>query len=632
MDTRVLFEALEYGAKQLKGQPLFEIGRSGSKWEEIRTSPNHSKLLQEVVEVGESLRQEPIGVLPFSKYKLFDTTGNRIEFEKAYFKNRLRLNTFAILSLAYGKPQDIEALEDIIWAMCDEYTWCLPAHLGGHSLKSIDKLNQAEAPACDGQLHGKVKPHRQTIDLFASETAFTLAEICSLLETRLSEVVMSRARKEIRERVLEPFCELGSFLFWEQATHNWSAVCSGSIGSAALYLIQDSAGLTPIIGRVLQAMECYLSGFDADGACTEGIGYWNYGFGYYTYFADLLKQRTGGAVDLFTGEKIKQIALFQQKCYLNEDWTVSFSDASLHSSFSPGLTGYLKTIYPEVEMPPARFASSYTTDHCARWPNAVRNFVWSLAPEASEEATEAVYYLQDAEWLVSRTVSQGHVVSFAAKGGHNAEPHNHNDVGHFMLHVNGTTLLTDTGAGEYTKSYFGEQRYSYIGNRSKGHSVPIIEGIEQQEGKQFAAQVLDISTSENRDVFALELAGAYPSSNLQSLIRTFQFDKKGAAPQLELIDRYRFEQAPDSIVERFVSFTKPEMVSDGRVRLQQNNAVTDLIFDASQLQCSVERVDFMNHSGVREDLYLLDLTVAKPGTEETVRVQFLPGTPGASAL
>jgi len=626
MDTRELYEALEHGAGQLAGKPLFAAGRSEAKWEEIRTSPEYSKQLREVQETGDKLLEEPIAALPFSKYKIFDTSGSRMEFERAYFRNRLRINTFAILSLAFGEDRYIEALEDIIWAMCDEYTWCLPAHLGGNSLKPIEKWNQSLAAEVNGQLYGKVKEHRQTVDLFAAETAFTLAEVCSLLESKLSEVVVYRARREVRERVLEPYGDLSGFLFWEQATHNWAAVCSGSVGAAAMYLMPESTGLTPILQRVLKTMECYLSGFEADGACTEGIGYWNYGFGYFTYFADLLKERTGGRIDLFNNDKIKQIALFQQKCFLNEDMTVSFSDASPQSSYSRGLTGYLKSIYSEVEVPPVRFASTFTQDHCARWPNAIRNFVWSLSPSYAVEAGEAVHYLADAQWLISRTAAAGQVVSFAAKGGHNAEPHNHNDVGNFILHVNGTTLLADTGAGEYTKSYFREGRYTYIGNRSKGHSVPIVEGFEQQEGRDFAAKVLNVSTGEERDAFSVELGAAYPDPNLESLQRTFVFEKKGQV-RLELTDRYRFKQAPESIVERFVSFQQPEVREQGTIRLQQGHSALDLIYDAERLRCSVERVDFMNHSGVREDLYLIDLTVANPASEETVQILLEPLRP-----
>lgn len=60
-------------------------------------------------------------------------------------------------------------------------------------------------------------------------------------------------------------------------------------------------------------MDYYLQGFGPDGACLEGLGYWNYGFGYFVYYADLLRKRTRGEMDWFRAEKVGRIALFQQK-------------------------------------------------------------------------------------------------------------------------------------------------------------------------------------------------------------------------------------------------------------------------------------------------------------------------------
>ena len=43
-------------------------------------------------------------------------------------------------------------------------------------------------------------------------------------------------------------------------------------------------------------------------------------------------------------------------------------------------------------------------------------------------------------------------------------------------------MLTDLGAGEYTKEYFHDGRYRILCNNSFGHSVPVIDGEGQKEG------------------------------------------------------------------------------------------------------------------------------------------------------
>ncbi|MFR6332585.1 MAG: hypothetical protein ACLUOI_29915 [Eisenbergiella sp.] len=77
----------------------------------------------------------------------------------------------------------------------------------------------------------------------------------------------------------------------------------------------------------------------------------------------------------------------------------------------------------------------------------------------------------------------------AAKGGNNGESHNHNDV---KLPASGgdEMLLTDLGAGEYTRDYFSEKRYEILCNHSFGHSVPVIDGKGQKEGTEYACSHL----------------------------------------------------------------------------------------------------------------------------------------------
>lgn len=246
-------------------------------------------------------------------FAVFAQRGTRLEYERVYFERRRRLNTFALLALLDPDDQVAEhELLDMIWSVCGEYTWCLPAHLGA-----------------DG--------HERAIDLFAAETGFTLGEIALLLQGRLPRLLQTRIEAEVNRRLFEPFLRNGPYE-WETARHNWAAVCAGSVGAAALLLLRDPEALSAILERVHASLECYLQGFGADGACPEGPGYWNYGFGYFVYFADLLARRTLGEADWFAGDKVRRIAEFQQKCYLGGDRVANFSDAVPHCRVQIGLS------------------------------------------------------------------------------------------------------------------------------------------------------------------------------------------------------------------------------------------------------------------------------------------------------
>jgi hypothetical protein len=89
-------------------------------------------------------------------------------------------------------------------------------------------------------------------------------------------------------------------------------------------------------------------------------------------------------------------------------------------------------------------------------------------------------YLPDAQWYMVRKPNY----SFAAKGGHNEEGHNHNDVGNFVLATDNGQMIADMGAMEYTAKCFSSERYTLLQNSSRGHSVPIIDGKEQGSGRR----------------------------------------------------------------------------------------------------------------------------------------------------
>lgn len=622
MNLLTIKEALSAGERDGQAQALlFSEGRSMARWREIREHPYYQEMLLELAKEGELYLETPIRSLRFSDYKGFDTTGERKPYEREYFDHRGRLKTFALLAMTYEETRYIEALEDTIWAICDEYTWSLPSHMEGESLHILRK-NDGFVRNPNANPY-RAREHENTIDLMAAETGFALSEICAMLGDKLAPLVVHRAKKLVRQRIIESYADLDRLLWWETTSINWAAVCASSVGAAALYLIEDGETLAPIVRRLIDTMDIFLSGYAEDGACTEGLGYWNYGFGYFVYFAELLRQRTNGRIDLLQGDKQKQIASFQHKCYLTGNHVVSFSDGPLTANFQPGLTHYLKSRFESVELPDIRYRSRATDDHAHRWTHAVRNFVWSIPAWTGGEFADASEYLPDARWIVSRTNVGGKRVCFSAKGGHNGEPHNHNDVGSFLYHIDGETLLTDTGMGEYTKQYFGPDRYSFFSNGSHGHSVPIIGGICQAAGRTFGDQEPQATLSEERDAFSVDIAGAYPVAHLKRLLRNFEFDKKSG--NLTLTDRYSFERTPTDVVERFVTLRPPTIEAAGKVRITGENACATVSFDAEQLICSIEEHTYHNHQAVPVRAYCIDLKVRHPQPDFTVTLTFEHG-------
>lgn len=465
---------------------------------------------QEIEQAADMLRTKPMPPLYEEDFFLFQKTGNRLVYENAYFGRRKYLTVFGILAEFGKKQEDIEQLAKVMDSVCDERFWALPAHV---DFSVLDET---------------------TIDLFAAETAQTLAELLTVFAEALPETLIEKVQNEIIRRVLAPFCNSAApYAWWETDRCNWSAVCAGCVGMAAIYM--DRMGRLPkewkepCLERVCSAMTCYLSGMEEDGACTEGLGYFSYGMSYYTAFAELLYEESGHTMDLMALPKCSRIAAFQEKCYFGGGVSVSFSDGSVSERFLPGLTAFLAYRFPGIRTPDYAAARGLEQDACYRWLTNERNIRWLTRYGGREEADPqeaSCDMLPSAQWMIAKD-RKGN--GFAAKGGHNDENHNHNDVGHFLCVYKGEMLLSDLGAGEYTKDYFGAGRYDILCNRSLGHSVPLINGCEQCAGREYRAE--SFMWEDAARMLRLSFAAAYPQGLVRALDRTISFADRSEGSQ-----------------------------------------------------------------------------------------------------
>lgn len=553
-------------------------------WKNAATDPLYQNQVTDINYLYSHLCGEDIKALKFSEYMIYFDSGSRKEYEAAYFERRGRLAASAVMCLLYPEEaRYLTALQDTIWAICDEYCWALPAH--------ADKADGVDTTR---------------LDLFASETGFTMSEIYYLLEDRLDPFLKERMKYEINRRVIDSFATRR--YFWESVDNNWAAVCAGSVGAAFMYMAPER--FKEVKARIDAAMQAFLSSYKADGVCREGLGYWNYGFGYFVFYADLLKQFSEGEFDYFQDEKIRNIALFQQKMFLQGNTVVSFADGHMTGSMAVGLTHYLKAQYPDdiVVFSPG-FHPAYQNgggDHCYRWPGFIRNFTWySAIFAAGEPLKNGCDYFADSAWYINKKDRY----AFAAKAGDNNEPHNNNDIGCFILCVDGKQLICDVGAGEYTRQYFRPKtRYSFFFSSSRGHSVPIVGGQYQHEGVQYVGTV----TQESDSLLELEMKDAYELAQLTGLRRKFELTDDAVI----LTDTFQFAEAPLPVTERFVTLTEP-VVNEGSIKI---GGLT-LLYDSSICTASVTEEVYSNHQAIPTTAYCIDFVLRDPSVPFTARLQ-----------
>ncbi|MBQ2738181.1 MAG: heparinase II/III family protein [Clostridia bacterium] len=521
---------------------------------------------------------KPIPELKYSAFKLFKVNGNRQIYEDVYFMRRRNMAAACHLALIYPEEEKyLVYLQDIIFSVLNEYTWCLPAHN-----TALERNNNVH------------------IDLFASETGFALAEIYHMMGERLEPLIRSRIVTEINRRIFDSYFAghegSGNRFWWEKAscTNNWTSVCMGSIGCTTMLMRPDLfERLKPTFDF---CMNNYLSGFGDDGYCLEGVHYWHYGFGFFTVYAEMVRRFTDGAQDYFKLPKVRAIATFIQKMFLSGRASVSFADGTPSLEFHLGLCHFLKSEYgDEVKVYSPEF--SYVEDGCSRFSLVTRYASWLCEDYYNNPAPDnapAEYYGADSKWYVKRTESFG----FAAKAGNNDEHHNHNDIGSFIFAKGGRQLLCDLGRGEYTRQYFrNETRYGIIECRSLGHSVPYIAGCEQRFGKQYCAK--DVVRGDG--FFSFDMAGAYACEGLNSLKRSFTVTDK----RVTLTDLFDYMGTGD-ITERLVLSVEPCIeggritVGDAFVSYDEDICTVSVTSEPTTTKSTCYMLDFKLKDGVRE--------------------------------
>lgn len=555
-----------------------------STWERLANAPGLTEHRAQVAAIAaESL---PIADLPEELYGEFERTGDRGAFESRYFRRRRGLTALALTALLEPEAGTAE-LAAMISAICDEPYWAVPAHVARDGLDP-----------------------RETIDLFAAETGSALAEITALLGDRLPEALARRVRAEVINRVIEPY-ERHTY-WWEDSPNNWAAVCAGSVALAAVQVC-DPERVRALLPRLRASLRRSLDGYGDDGVCIEGYGYWRYGFGYYLVAVEALDVAFGpDPAD--EPARAAEAARWPLRAFLSGQVLVPFADTWLEGSADAGLLAGAERRYGGVGVPEPALVDPEPVDECGRWALALRSLTWAAAAGPVEPVRDdRPRWYPDAQWLV---VPEGahSPIGFAARAGHNGEPHNHNDLGSVVVARGGRMLVADAGRGVYDREYFGPTRYGNPAAGSQGHSVPMLDGVVQADGAAARAEVLRVGLDDDGgEVLEIDLTAAYPHPDLVRLVR--RVEHRG---EVVVVTDVLTATAPIALTQRFVTLVEPA-VTDRGVLLETDAAAAELAYAPG---ASVTAGSFpVGRGSFPIPVHHVDITLpAATGVEHTVTI------------
>ena len=504
------------------------------------------------IERGENEMEFAWPSLQAARFLDYARTGNRSRFQADRNQRRQALGHLVLAECMEGKGRFVDQIVNGVWATCEETYWGVPAHL---SLQAAGK--------------GLPDVSEPTVDLFAAETSTLLAWTYYLVgETfaSVSPLVRPRIALEIDRRILTPLLDREDF-WWMglkprpdgRRVNNWNPWINSNWLMSFLLIEQNRDRLTLAVHKSIRSLDQFIQPYPEDGGCDEGAGYWGRAAASLFDCLEILESATDGLIDEFDSELLRNMGSFIYKAHIKDHYFVNFADAPVMTTPVPSiLFRYGKRVGDsQLSSLGAWFAAS---EHLEKkgFGDSVARQLPALFTAAELFATKgSQHYPRDAwfpgiEVMTARCQADSPEGFFvAAKGGTNAESHNHNDIGTFVVFNDGKPLLIDTGVEPYTAKNSSPQRYDIWTMNSNHHNLPEVNGHAQQPGFEFAAKSVKHETTEASATLELDISDAYPAeAGLESWYRRVRLNREAG---VEIEDTCVFTESGGNVVLHLIT-------------------------------------------------------------------------------
>ncbi|HUV65260.1 MAG TPA: heparinase II/III family protein [Sedimentisphaerales bacterium] len=557
---------------------------------------------------AERLLSEPIPEQSDDLYLDFSRTGNRTRWQKVSGQRRGRVPTLTVAECIENKGRFLPALAEIVRVLCSERTWVMPAHDA--------KLTNFRGETVD-------------IDLGSSALAWSLATADYLLADKLSPEIRRLIAENLESRIFQPYRDmvLGNRPknWWMTGTNNWNAVCLAGVTGAALAAIDSRDDRAFFVAAAEHYSKNFLEGFTDDGYCSEGLGYWNYGFGHYVMLNEMIHQATGGKIELLQEAKAKQAATFGSKIEIINGVYPAFADCSISAEPGSRLMYYVSR---RLGLGLSRWEQ---IDPVSAGGSLYESMMYSFANAASEtppilsdsEGPGTRSWFDQAGVLICRPAANSAArMAVALKGGHNNEHHNHNDVGSFVVVLGDKALLLDPGGEVYTARTFSSRRYESNVLNSFGHPVPLVAGKLQRTGSQARARLVGQRFTEDADILVFDIASAYDVPELKKLQRTFVYSRIGAG-SLSVTDEVAFSK-PCDFGTALVTFEAWQQLRDSSLAVSDGTEALRVSIMATGAGFEIKPEVIHEDLSARKEPTRLGINLTRPVTEALVSLTITP--------
>ncbi len=578
-------------------------------WESV-----NEQIKEEYILEAEMYMENDFPVLPASVFMEFHRNGNRTNYQKLYSARRKALNVAILAELFENKGRFIDFMVNLIWMICEETTWIIPAHnnIGGY------KHNRLPLPDFD----------RPIIDLMSADTGAAITNALYFFKSDFDSItpqISRRAEHELNVRLIKEYRDHTDY-WWMgfmgdavEQLNNWNPWINSNILYTLLLSDINIKDKYYILYKITQSLDAYIKCYPEDGGCDEGPGYWGRAGASLFECLEILYEYTDGEINIFGEEKIRNMCSFIHRAHISGTYFVNFADAAPRAIYDPALTYR----FGKYTRNPASMAFGAAVMHSGVKKGFLGRFGLNrpirelvdydeiMSFDTPYEHEKSVF-LPDIEVAYLRTSTPEGELYLAAKGGNNLENHNHNDVGNFMIFGGGEPLIVDAGALNYTKKTFSPQRYEIWTNCSLWHNVPEVNGEKQICGHEYMADNVSFAEYDGNSLFSLDIQKAYPvESGMERWTRTFIMDRNKG----EIIINEQFKLSSETEDIRFTLLSSPcPEINGSEITLISGHKKLLITLDAN-LKASFEEI-VLNDEKIKKDwghnLYRISLKALKP--------------------
>lgn len=301
--------------------------------------------------------------------------------------------------------------------------------------------------------------------------------------------------------------------WWSKSEHNWNQVCNGGMIIGALAIAESEPQYAEkIINLAIKSLPLALKSYGPDGAWMEGLGYWSYATHYTAYGLTALQTALGTDFGLLQTDGLAKAGNFPIYTAGPRGLYLNFADSGEKSSRRPmPCMFWLARTYDNP-----LYAESEHAEIANRSASA-QHIVWYVPPpkQIPQKALDC-YFRGPVEIAVFRSAwNEPEALFVGVKAGYNQVNHGHLDLGNFELDALGVRWVRDLGSDNYNlpgywDSKRGGRRWDYYRLNSKSHSVPLLNGENQDP---MATSNFTKFETENSSAFVLvDLTSAYEKS------------------------------------------------------------------------------------------------------------------------